>query len=73
MVNWKLKGCPRCSGDICISIDDNGWYEWCLQCGYEVDLSDRFVLDQPAGEKENHRLSRILRNLSDISARDYQV
>ena len=27
---WKLKGCPRCNGDI--NINDEG--ENCLQCGY---------------------------------------
>lgn len=73
MVNWKLKGCPHCGGDICISVDDDGWYEWCLQCGYEGDLPDGFVLDQAAGEREKHRLSRVLRDLPNIPARDYQT
>jgi DNA-directed RNA polymerase subunit RPC12/RpoP len=35
---WRLKGCPRCKGDILVDRDQHGWYEWCLQCGYRHDL-----------------------------------
>ncbi|HEY94931.1 MAG TPA: hypothetical protein G4O15_08350 [Dehalococcoidia bacterium] len=34
MTRWKLKGCPRCSGDLNIILDNLGYYEDCLQCGY---------------------------------------
>ncbi len=34
MPRWKLKDCPRCSGDIFMDIDENGWLGHCLQCGY---------------------------------------
>ncbi len=34
----RLKGCPRCKGDILIDRDHIGWYEHCLQCGYQRDL-----------------------------------
>ena len=34
MTAWKLKGCPRCLGDLHILRDDVGWFEDCLQCGY---------------------------------------
>ena len=34
----KLKGCPRCRGDIIVDRDHHGWYEQCLQCGYQHDL-----------------------------------
>jgi hypothetical protein len=40
MVTWKLKGCPRCMGDIFISQDMDGWYEQCLQCSFRRDLKD---------------------------------
>lgn len=30
----KLKGCPRCSGDVYFDWDFYGWFEQCLQCGY---------------------------------------
>jgi len=73
MVSWKLKGCPRCGGDICISIDDDGWYEWCLQCGYEGDLSDRFEPGRSTDEREKHRLSRVLTDLSNITSDKYQA
>jgi len=38
-MTWKLKGCPRCSGDILIGEDGEGWkLESCLQCGYRKPL-----------------------------------
>jgi ssDNA-binding Zn-finger/Zn-ribbon topoisomerase 1 len=39
----RLKSCPRCKGDILMDRDHFGWYEQCIQCGYQEDLevSDR--------------------------------
>ena len=34
MIIWKLKGCPRCSGDLFIYRDMGDWNEQCLQCCY---------------------------------------
>ncbi len=34
----RLKGCPRCKGDILIDRDHLSWYEQCLQCGYQRDF-----------------------------------
>jgi hypothetical protein len=34
----RLQGCPRCNGDILIDRDHLGWYEQCIQCGYQHDL-----------------------------------
>lgn len=34
----RLKSCPRCNGDVIVDRDIHGWYEQCLQCGYERDL-----------------------------------
>jgi ribosomal protein S27AE len=39
MVVWKLKKCPRCSGDVFIVRETNGWYEECLSCGHQRDIS----------------------------------
>jgi len=30
----RLKGCPRCSGDVYFDWDFYGWFEQCLQCSY---------------------------------------
>ena len=38
--------CPKCNGNVFVDQDCNidagegynGWYEWCLQCGYTVYL-----------------------------------
>ena len=31
----KSKRCPRCGGNIFLDEDTMGYYEQCLQCGYE--------------------------------------
>ncbi len=46
MTKWKLKGCPRCSGDIHVLNDVAGWYEDCLQCGYQRYLPDEEFMEQ---------------------------
>lgn len=40
MMHWKLKGCPRCSGDLFILHEADGLYEECLACGYRKDISN---------------------------------
>ncbi len=32
------KRCPRCKGYVMLDRDIHGWYEQCLQCGYQRDL-----------------------------------
>jgi Zn ribbon nucleic-acid-binding protein len=35
----RMKSCPKCkTGDITIDRDHHGWYEYCIQCGYQSDL-----------------------------------
>lgn len=34
MVMWKMRGCPKCGGDIFLDIDGNTLLDHCLQCGY---------------------------------------
>jgi uncharacterized protein (DUF983 family) len=41
MGKLKIEGCPRCkNGKLSLEKDFYGWYEYCLQCGYERDLPD---------------------------------
>ena len=37
---WKMKGCPRCKGDVFIDRRDNIWFEQCLQCGYKREMQN---------------------------------
>ncbi len=38
---WKLKGCPRCGGDLLIEKDlFYGWNETCIQCSFSRDLKE---------------------------------
>lgn len=47
MLHWKLKNCSRCSGDLFIDKDLDGWFEQCLQCGYRRELKE--LKKQPVG------------------------
>ena len=39
MSNWRIKGCPRCGGDLFLDTDaEHRWYEECLQCAYHREL-----------------------------------
>ncbi len=38
MSRWRLKGCPRCGGDLFIEKGFDNWYEQCLQCSYRLEL-----------------------------------
>jgi len=45
---WRLKGCPRCSGDLYINEETDGWYERCLLCGYVRDITHILLKHQGA-------------------------
>ena len=38
MARWRVKGCPRCHGDMFIDRDLDSWYEQCLQCSYRMEM-----------------------------------
>ena len=44
-VRLRLKGCPRCKGDLVVEVDQWGWYEECIQCGYLHDLQNVTICD----------------------------
>lgn len=50
----RFKICPRCKGDVLIDKDIYGWYEQCLQCGYQRDLK-KVVKVQPQGAGETRK------------------
>jgi DNA-directed RNA polymerase subunit M/transcription elongation factor TFIIS len=54
MVYWKLKSCPRCTGDIFIEDEKNGWDEACLACGYRKSASKK-MLGQITQIEENRK------------------
>jgi ribosomal protein S27AE len=43
MVYWKLKSCPRCTGDLYIEHEKSGWDEACLACGYRKLVSNKVL------------------------------
>ncbi|MFC1893744.1 hypothetical protein ACFLYR_06960 [Chloroflexota bacterium] len=48
----RLKGCPKCRGDIRRDEDHYGWYEQCIQCGYMRDLETADVVREPGSQME---------------------
>ena len=48
---WKLKGCPRCNGDLTIYHCEHGWVENCLQCGFELYLENEYKLAEESNEE----------------------
>jgi hypothetical protein len=44
---YKLKGCPRCNGDLMTVRETNSWLEHCLQCGYEREI--KIIGNTPKG------------------------
>ena len=40
MINWVLKSCPRCGGDLFMDRDTDGWFEECLQCGHRKEIRE---------------------------------
>jgi DNA-directed RNA polymerase subunit M/transcription elongation factor TFIIS len=34
MVMWKARKCPKCNGDMYVDVDEDTWFDHCLQCGY---------------------------------------
>ena len=52
MPRWRIRGCPRCGGDIFIDRDLNGWHEQCLQCSYRHELKDLAEFKEPPAKTE---------------------
>ena len=56
----RLKGCPRCKGDVVVERDQWGWYEQCIQCGYLRDLQNAVeVKQQEAHKRRREMLSKL--------------
>jgi hypothetical protein len=52
MSRWRLKGCPRCGGDVYIDKDLDNWYEQCLQCSYRLELRRINTFKEPVSSGE---------------------
>ena len=48
MATWRLKGCPRCGGDVIVDRDESQ----CLQCGFDRVEPSRFALAVQARIRE---------------------
>ncbi|MEE8318411.1 MAG: hypothetical protein V3R36_02100 [Dehalococcoidales bacterium] len=53
----RFKSCPRCRGDVLIDRDVYGWYQQCLQCGYQRDLKN-IVKARPQRAPEAEKVNR---------------
>jgi hypothetical protein len=53
MVKWRVRSCPRCSGDLFLDRDLDFWYQQCLQCSYRVELKPLSVKEAtPTGDRQ---------------------
>ena len=50
MGRWKVKGCPRCGGDMFVDSDEDGWYEKCMLCSHRAELKKTDKFAKPAAE-----------------------
>ena len=48
MATWRLKGCPRCGGDVIVDRDESQ----CLQCGFGGVEPSEFALAVQARVRE---------------------
>jgi len=58
MTTWKLKNCPRCSGDMFVERDVDGLIERCLLCGYSREVSVRKKVVSAANEVKRQPVGR---------------
>jgi len=58
---WRLKICPRCSGDMFIDRDFYGWYEKCPQCSYCCELRALVRLDEGPTIKDSKPIIRTVK------------
>ncbi len=59
METWKLKGCPRCGGDIFLDRGEYKWYEQCLQCGYLRELKGIVEVQQQQAKTEQETAKNV--------------
>jgi hypothetical protein len=50
----KLRKCPRCSGNLVLDRDIDGFYKRCIQCSYRIEL--------PQSKPELARSKKIFNN-----------
>lgn len=55
MATWKLKACPKCSGDMFLVREDHEvgqrrWYKQCLQCSHQVEIEKEANYEEMALE-----------------------
>ncbi len=60
LVTWRLKSCPRCTGDLVLELDHWGLYEQCIQCGYLRDLDSVVEAKKQPVQEESKKLVQAL-------------
>ena len=55
----KLKGCPKCGGDVQLDNDHYGWYEQCIQCGFMRDVPNIIEVKSKMVEEESKEFSKV--------------
>jgi hypothetical protein len=62
---WRLKTCPKCSGDLYAERYRRSWAEQCLQCGY---AKEHEMPPARLGARESARRLLLARELGAVTA-----
>jgi hypothetical protein len=57
MAVWKSKSCPECGNDLIIQLEPDGWFEECLWCGYDRDISHLIDVSTGKHAKTNGQIA----------------
>jgi ribosomal protein S27AE len=67
MAMWRAKSCPKCSGDTFLDIDEDTWFDHCLQCGY-MGVKSKVVCPNCGDEMRLKDVSYLCRHCGHISS-----
>ncbi|HEY93501.1 MAG TPA: hypothetical protein G4O15_01000 [Dehalococcoidia bacterium] len=73
MTRWILKGCPRCSGDLNLLQDEEGYYEDCLQCGYHHYFNDKKADSPQYSSLEDNGYDDVTSDLAEDWITEYML
>lgn len=63
---WRLKACPRCSGDMSFDNSDEHKQWACIQCGFRKDNAAGDALAPEKGDPEANKLKDTITHMKEI-------
>jgi hypothetical protein len=50
----RLRTCPRCSGNLILDRDTDGFYKRCIQCSFEIEIVQKARVPQSKNEERQN-------------------